>query len=141
MASGKGVAALWFAELDLDFGISDPAVVAAGIDGVLATPGDTDVHILSSLWHLAARGYHLAKRDTDKYRCQTEAAEAMVAEAERIFAGESARQASAMLASHMMSGAIAQLHGVPAAKERRIALRHRLVDMQARIPDEMSVYS
>lgn len=141
MASGKGVAALWFAELDLDFGVSDPAAVAAGMEGVLAVPGDADVHILSSLWRLAARGYHLAKRDADKYRCQTEAAEAMVAEAERIFVGQSVRQASAMLASHMMGGAIAQLHGVPAAKPRRIALRHRLIDMQANIPDEMSVYS
>jgi hypothetical protein len=141
MASGKGVAALWFAELDLDFGVSDPAAVAAGIEDVVAAPGDADAHILSSLWRVAARGYHLAKSDADKYRCQTEAAEAMVAEAERIFAGESARQASAMRASHMMSGAIAQLHGVPTAKERRIALRHCLVDMQARIPDEMSVYS
>jgi hypothetical protein len=141
MASGKGVAALWFAELDLDFGVSDPAAVAAGIEDVVAVPGDADAHILSSLWRVAARGYHLAKSDADKYRCQTEAAEAMVAEAERIFAGESARQASAMRASHMMSGAIAQLHGVPTAKERRIALRHCLVDMQARIPDEMSVYS
>jgi hypothetical protein len=141
MASGKGAAALWFAELDLDFGVSDPAVVAAGIEGVLAAPGAASVHILSSLWRLAARGFHLAKRDADKYRCQTEAAEAMVAEAERIFAGESTRQISAILASEMMSGAIAQLHGVPAAKERRIALRHRLVDLQAPIPDEMSVYS
>jgi hypothetical protein len=121
MASGKGVASLWFAELDLNFGVSDPAVIAAGIEGVLVAPGDVDVHILSSLWRLAARGYHLAKREADKYRCQTEAAEAMVAEAERIFAGKSVRQASAMLAAHMMSGAIAQLHGVPAAKERRIA--------------------
>jgi hypothetical protein len=140
-ARGNGVAALWFAELDLDFGVSDPAAVAAGIEGMLRAAGNANVHILSSLWRLAARGYHLAKRDTDKYRCQTEAAEVMVAEAEHIFAGEGAKQASAMLASHMMSGAIAQLHGVPAAKERRIALRHRLVDMQAGIPDEMSVYS
>lgn len=140
IASGKGVAALWFAELDLDFGVSDPALVAAGIETVLSSPGDADVHILSSLWRLAGRGYHLAKRDPDKYRCQSAAAEAMVAEAERIF-GERGKQASAMLASHMMSGAIAQLHGIPAAKERRIALRHRLVDMQARIPDEMSAYT
>ncbi len=61
----------------------------------------------------------------------------MADEAERIFAGDGLKQPSAMLASHMMSNAVAQLHGVPAAKERRIALRHRLVDMQARIPDEM----
>lgn len=141
MGSGKGVAALWFGELDLDFGVSAPAEVAAGIEGVLAASGGADVHILSSLWRLAARGYHRAKKDHDKYRCQNEAAQAMAAEAERIFAGESARQASAMVASHFMSCAIAQLHGSPAAKERRTALRHRLVDMQARIPEEMSVFS
>lgn len=137
----SGVAVLWFTELDLDFGVSDPAVVGAGIEEVLAAPVDVNVHIRSSLWRVAARGYHLTKRDADKYRCQTEAAEAMVAEAERLFSGDGVKQASAMLASHMMSNAIAQLHGVPAAKERRTALRHRLVDMQARIPDEMSVYS
>jgi hypothetical protein len=141
MASGKGVAALWFAELDLDFGVSDPAIVAAEIEGVLAAPGDADAHLISSLWLLAARGYHLAKRDADKFRCQTEAAEAMALEAERLFAGGGQRHGSAMLAVHTMSNAIAQLHGVPAAKERRTALRHRLIDMQARLPEEMSVFS
>ena len=112
---------LWFAELDLDFGASDPAAVAAGIEGVLAAPAGADVHLLNSLWRLATRGYHLAKRDADKYRCETVAAEAMVAEAGRLFAGQGVRQASAMLASHMTSNAIAQLHGVPAPKGRRIA--------------------
>jgi hypothetical protein len=46
-----------------------------------------------------------------------------------------------MLASHMMSNAIAQLHGIPAKRDRRTHLRHRLVDIQARIPEEMSVFS
>jgi hypothetical protein len=41
----------------------------------------------------------------------------------------------------MMSNAIAHLHGIPATKERRTELRHRLVDIQARIPEEMSVFS
>jgi hypothetical protein len=135
-----GVAALWFTELDLDFGVSDPAEIAAAIEQLLAAPVNADVHILASLWHLAARGYHVAKRDDDKHRCQAEAAEALAAEAEHILAAQSQRQA-AMLASHMMSNAIAQLHGVPAAKERRTALRHRLVDIQARVPEEMSVFA
>jgi hypothetical protein len=87
------------------------------------------------------RGYHVAKRDGDKYRCQVEAAEVMAAEAERLFAGQGERQGSAMQVSHIMSNAIAQLHGVPAARARRTALRHRLIDIQARIPEEMSVFS
>ena len=45
-----------------------------------------------------------------------------------------------MLASHMMSNAIAQLHGIPAQREGRTQLRHRLIDIQARIPEEMSVF-
>src|SRR5260370_31762353 len=63
----------------------------------------------------------------DKYRCQVEAAEVMAAAAERLFAGQGERQGSAMQASHIMSNAIAQLHGVPAARARRTALRHWLI--------------
>jgi hypothetical protein len=135
------VAAVWFAELDLDFGVSDPVTVAEGIEEVLASPVDADVHLIASLWRLAARGYHVAKRDDDKHRCQTRAAEATAAEAERILAGEGQRPGSAMLASHLMSNAIAQLHGIPATKDRRTKLRHRLVDIQAGISEEMSVFS
>jgi hypothetical protein len=130
-----GIEAVWFGELDLDFGVSDPVAVATGAEQVLAAPTTADVHILTSLWRLAARAYHVAKRDDDKYRCQAAAAGAMVAEAERILAGQG--KAAAMLASHMMSNAIAQLHGIPAKRE----LRHRLIDIQARIPEEMSVFS
>ncbi len=66
-----GIAVLWFAGLDLDFGVSDPAAVAAGIEQALTSASDFDIHLTSSLWRLAARGYHLAKWDADKYRCQT----------------------------------------------------------------------
>ena len=137
-----GVANLWFAELDLDFGLSDPAEVATGIEQVIAAPANADMHFLVSLWRLAARGYHLAKRDDDKHRCQAQAADSLATEAEHIFAGQGQMSGgSAMRAAHIMSQAIAQLHGIPAAKERRTSLRHRLVDIQARIPDEMSVYA
>jgi hypothetical protein len=129
---------LWFAELDLAVGASEPAEVATGIDDVLeALPPDVSSHIAVELWRLAARAYHLAKRDTDKYRCQSQAAERLASDAEAALT----KQGSALLASHLVSAAIAQLHGLPDRKERRIALRHRLIDIQARIPDEMSVFS
>jgi hypothetical protein len=125
----------WFCDLDLDYGISDPAVIGAGLDAVLANlPNDASSHIVVGLWRLAARAYQLAKREDDKNRCLAEAAEQLVAEA-------LAKQASAMLASHFLSSAIAQLHGIPGKKDRRTELRHQLIDIQARVPDEMSVFS
>ena len=60
---------LWFGELDLDFGVSAPAMVAVAIERVLAASTNADVHIVTSLWRLAARAYHAAKQDDDKYRC------------------------------------------------------------------------
>jgi hypothetical protein len=51
------------------------------------------------------------------------------------------KQNSAMLAAHWLSQAIAQLHGIPDKRERRTALRHKLVDIQARISEEMSSFS
>ena len=138
----SGVPTLWFAKLDLDFGLSDPTEVATAIEQVIASPVSADVHNRAALWRLAARGYNLAKRDADNHRCQAQAADLLAAEAEHIFSGQAQMsEGSAMRAALMMSQAIAQLHGIPAAKERRTVLRHRLVDIQARIPDEMSVYT
>lgn len=132
------VPVLWFSELDLDFSVSDPAEVGADIDQLLtALPNDAASHIVVELWRLAARAYHIAKRDNDKYRCQCEAAERLVSDAETV----QAKQNSALLASHTLSAAIAQLHGVPGKKDRRTELRHRLIDIQARIPEEMSPFS
>jgi hypothetical protein len=125
----------WFCDLDLDFSVSDPAEVAASLDEVLSNlPADAGSHIVVGLWRLAARAYHLAKKGDDKNRCLAEAAERLAAEAE-------SKQASALLAAHFLSSAIAALHGIPGKKDRRTALRHRLVDFQARVPEEMSVFS
>jgi hypothetical protein len=129
---------IWFAELDLDFSVSDPLSVAAGIEEVLAA-GDVDFRAGTSLWRLAARAYHTAKQDADAHRCLAEAAEAMVAEADRLFVDRGHH--AAMLASHELSNAIHQLHGIPGKRDRRTELRHRLIDVQARIPEEMSIYA
>jgi hypothetical protein len=134
LAKGALVPVHWFSDLDLDFGVSGPAEIGGSLNRVLATlPTGSDTHCVD-LWRLAGRAYQFANMDDDKNRCLGEAAEALVVEAE-------ARQGSAMLASHFLSAAIAQLHGIPGTKDRRTALRHRLIDIQSRVPEEMSVFS
>ena len=124
----------WFSEMDLDFGISNPAKIAAEIEAYLCTGiPESGSHMIVELWRLAARAHHYAKDDDGKYRCSTSAAEALVAESEK--------HTSAMLASHWLSEAIAAFHGIPAQRDRRTQLRHRLIDVQAGILDEMSPFS
>ena len=45
-----------------------------------------------------------------------------------------------MLGAHWLSAAVAELHGIPGQAERRKTLRHRLVDLQAGILEEMSTF-
>jgi len=124
--------ALWFGHLDLDFGITEPSEVGKDVEALIRRlPASTDLHTTVDLWRLGSRAYHLAKRNDDRYRCQSAAAEQLVSMAE---------QPSAMLASHFLAEAIAELHGVPGKKERRKELRHRLIDVQAGISDEMSAF-
>lgn len=123
----------WFSELDLDFGISDPAAIGKDIETLIGRfPANADGHGTVEFWRLTARAYHFAKRDDDKYRAQTAAAEQFALMAER--------QPMAMMAASMLSDAITELHGVPGRKDRRQELRHRLIDVQAEIPEEMSLY-
>jgi hypothetical protein len=124
----------WFAELDLDFGISDPASLGKEVEALISSlPDDTDPHSILELWRLVARAYHYAKSDDDKYRAQAAAAEQLVSMAEH--------QPLAMLGSHFLAQAIAELHGVPGKKDRRKELNHRLIDIQPNISDEMSAFS
>jgi hypothetical protein len=87
----------------------------------------------SKLWRLATRAYHFAKSDDDKYRAQSASAEQLFLMAER--------QPNAMVASSLLSDAISELHGIPGKKDRRRELRHRLIDVQAGILDELSSFS
>lgn len=124
----------WFSELDLDYGISNPAEVAQTLEAYLKTDRDTEnLHADLSAWRLAARAYHFSKNDDAKRICQIEAAECLVKQAE----GHS----SAMLASHWLSCAIAEYHGLSACRERRTELRHKLIDVQANITEEISSFS
>jgi hypothetical protein len=132
-AQGLPMLAYRFCELDLDFNVSSPAEIGKDLEEVIAAlPPDTDAHNIVDLWRLAARAYHAARKDDDQHRCQTRAAEQLVATAEK--------QPMAIMASSLLSDAIAELHGVPGQKDRRRALRHRLIDVQAGITEEMSPF-
>jgi hypothetical protein len=109
-----------------------PVALFSG-SGSGALPAGTDGDTIVNLWRLATRAYHFAKSGDDKVRCQSEAAEQLVRMAEL--------QPMAMLASSMLTEATAELHGVPGKKDRRKELRHRLVDIQAGIADEISSFS
>jgi hypothetical protein len=127
------VPALWFGHLDLDFGVSDPSEVGKDVESLLSNLTDTDGHTIVNLWRMASRAFHLAKKDGDQHRSQSEAAEQLAR-----MAGE---QPLAMVGASMLAEAIAELHGVPGKKDRRKELRHRLVDVQAGISDEMSPFT
>ncbi len=128
------VPAIWFGHLDLDFNVSDPGEIGKGVESLIAGLAvGTDGHTVLNLWRLASRAFHLAKKDSDQHRSQSEAAEQLVRMAEQ--------QPLAMLVTSMLAEAIAELHGVPGKKDRRKELRHRLVDVQAGIADEMSPFT
>jgi hypothetical protein len=125
-----------FAELDVANGVSDPSGVADEIEGLIAAVGDKlDLDTLANFWKLAARAYHYAKREGDNFRCRSESAECQVRQA------LSVHKNSAMIASHDLSKAIAELHGVPGKRDRRTELRHLLIEVQSRISEEMSSFS
>ncbi|MEO6843150.1 MAG: hypothetical protein ABI192_20590 [Bradyrhizobium sp.] len=127
------VPALWFGHLDLDFNVSDPGEVGKDVETLASNLTETDGHTIVNLWRMASRAFHLAKKDSDQHRSQSEAAEQL--------ARMAGQQPLAMLGASMLAEAIAELHGVPGKKDRRKELRHRLVDVQAGIADEMSPFS
>lgn len=134
VAARAAVPVLWYCELDLQMQVTDPLEIAAEIEDVLANlPEKVDHHILVDLWRLASRAYQTGKKEDDKQRCQVAAAEVMVAEAERI--------GSPMLKAHLLGNAIAELHGIASSRQRRTELRHRLVEVQANVGEEMGSFS
>lgn len=125
----------WFSNLDIDFKVSDPSLVAADLENFLVSVSpQEDVHAIVRLWQLAAIGYRLAKKNDDKNRCHTEVAERLALHAET-------NSEHAFYAAQFLSDAISELNGIPGKRDRRTELRHRLVDIQTRIPEEMSSFS
>lgn len=134
LAAADPVPVLWFYDMDLDFGVSDVSVLATELVAFASElEGDGKAYIVVDLWRLAARAYHYLKDEDSENRCRLAGAEILVCEAEK--------HESAMQASHWLSNAIAEISNVPKTRERRSELRHKLIDLQASIPDEMSTFS
>ncbi|MCP3477627.1 DUF4209 domain-containing protein [Bradyrhizobium sp. CCGUVB1N3] len=135
-AFGQGlmVPSLWFGHLALDFGVGDAGEIGGQIEALIGRlPDGSDPHTIVNLWRMAARAYRIAKKTEDQHRSQSAAAEQLVDIA--------ANQPMAIIASQTLTEAIAELHGVPGKKDRRKELRHRLIDVQAGIVDEMSGFT
>ena len=86
------------------------------------------------LLHIAARARRIAKDQTAADRLLLQAAECLVV----ISQGD---PGSGMFEAHWLERAISELQNVPGTKDRRRELKHKLVDAQSRIVDEMSHFS
>lgn len=132
--SAKNVwASIRFSDLDLDFRISATDAVAREIER-LTEIGEVaaDPHQFVELLRVATRGYHLAKMQEEATRCQVNASE-------RLEAHSKSYSGSAMMEAHFLLNAIAQLSGVPNQRDRRAKLKHKLIDVQSRISEELAV--
>jgi hypothetical protein len=135
VAKGVPFAIQLLSELDLDFDISPASDVAKDIERIIPAPTKPDEFFLvHALWSLAARAFHQAKMGEEVMRCRIAAAECLVAQAE-------ANKTSAMISAHWLEMAVAEYQGIAGKKERRRELRHRLIDVQAGISDEMGSFS
>ncbi len=137
MSEAAPMAFLWLAEIDLQFGIT-PGRAGLGEAAELVAGGlpiGQDDHLTVSLWQFASKAYFRANRSDDAQRCRAEAAESLVRQADM------ALGTSALTASTLLGSAIAQLGGSPTQKARRAELRHRLVDLQAHVTDQLSSFS
>lgn len=111
--------------------ISAAKDIEAAIDRVSTV---TDGHLIADALSAAARLYARGK-DSDR----TNAAKRRISDT--YVAMADLHGGSAMIASSHIASAISALAGVPNSKERRRELRHRLLDVQSGIADEMSVFS
>lgn len=129
---------IWSSDLDLDFMISEPSVIASDIEEALNKQfSSIDHHTKTDLWRLAARAYRLGKDEIGRDRCKSAAAECLVGAADSL----DRSPAAAMMCSNLLMTAISELHGVSGKKERRLKLRHRLIDKQSEVLDELSTIS
>ena len=135
--SDDGFALRLFSDLALHETTMPPKDVAVIVETFIqrtlpsAQPGPNDFP--AQLWLLAALARRRAKDDQAAHAATKQAAECYAAQAE-FFIGKSQ---GAMLAAHWMGIAIATLHGVPDVRARRQEMRHRLIDMQGAIREEL----
>lgn len=123
------------AKLALHYDIVPPSDLGSLTEAWLHNNDVTDNHDRVDLLRLSASAYHQGGSMQDHYRCRLEAVDTQVRMAQR------AEGSSAMMAAGLLTEAISELHGIPDVKERRRELRHRLVDVQTNISEEMGSFS
>ncbi len=123
------------AKLALQYDVLPAADVGHLTEDWLQRNGAADDHDRIDILRLTASAYREAGSMQDHYRCRIDAAETQVRMADRM-AGN-----SAMMAAGLLADAISELHGIPDVKEKRRELRHRLVDVQINISEEMGSFS
>ena len=119
------------AEIALQFGIDDPATIAADAEA-FAQADDVDPHWSQDLWELAARAHNKLQDRQQRNRCLVGAAESYVTIAE-------AAGGTGMVAASFFMDAIKALRRLPNTKQRRQELEKRLHRAQATVRDEMGV--
>jgi len=124
-----------FGDLNLNNGIWKDLETARAAEELVASEKLTqDPYGQRALWQLAARSYRAAKEVGECNRCQMEAAETYVAEAD-------ARSGSALVEAHFLNDAIQALRPLPGTAGRRKILHERLTAVQSRIHEEMASIS
>ncbi|WP_455567170.1 DUF7380 domain-containing protein [Salipiger thiooxidans] len=135
--SDDGFSLRLFTDLALDERAVPPedvaGIVETFIERTAPAPSAGSDDYPAQMWLLAARAHKRAKDENAANAAMIRAAECYAAHAET-FVG---RPHGAMLATHWMETAIATLHGVPGIRERRQKLRHRLIDMQGAIREDL----
>ncbi|TBF14715.1 DUF7380 domain-containing protein [Rhizobium ruizarguesonis] len=123
------------AKLALQYDIVPPLEVGGSIEAWIQKNAAVDDHSRLDLLRLASSAYHEGGSMPDHFRCRLEIVDTLVRMAQQV------EENSATLASGFLSDAISELHGIPEVKERRRELRHRLVDVQTNISEEMGRFS
>jgi hypothetical protein len=121
--------------IDLDNSVREHTEIAAAAEKFTSSASISgDYRAQRALWELAAHGYHKDRDTANEERCQIEAAETYVVEAD-------SHSDSAMVQVAFLNDAIQALRPIPSTTARRHQLHDRLNKVQPRILDEMSPFS
>lgn len=135
LVRGEAHAVLAYGKLCLQYDVFNPGELARAIEKFVSGKCDTsDSHLRVEAWRLAASCHHHARDETERYRCQSEAAEEL---ARHALEGAS----SAMVSASFLMDAVRQLQGIPGKRERRAQLKEKLLQVQSSVGEEMSTFS
>jgi hypothetical protein len=131
ITGGNSYSYMRFANLCLGYDLCRPSLIAAEAQALAQSEANLDARHM--LWHVAARANRRAKQPEEEARCLVEAAECLVLISDQ--------GTSAMYRAHWLERAIVELLQVPKSQNRRRALKHMLIDVQAQIPEELQSFS